>query len=112
MHYHNFNCTAACSNRDAVPKSNTFASHGRVSDFSGFLDGSIWGTTDVQGAGHRSRWATTAEMSMPVFSMLTVDVSGRYDDYSVLNQHVKHGTYNIGLEFRPWEMLQIGRAHV
>lgn len=70
-----------------------------------FLDGSIWGTTDVQGAGHRSRWATTAEMSMPVFSMLTVDVSGRYDDYSVLNQHVKHGTYNIGLEFRPWEML-------
>jgi outer membrane receptor protein involved in Fe transport len=69
------------------------------------LDGSVWGTTDVQGAGHRSRYAATTELSMPLFSMLTVDISGRYDNYHVADENVHHGTYNIGLEFRPWETL-------
>lgn len=69
------------------------------------LNGDVWGTTDVQGAGHRSRYAATAELNMPVFSMLTVDVSGRYDDYRVAGQDVNHSTYNIGLEFRPFDTL-------
>jgi iron complex outermembrane recepter protein len=71
------------------------------------LNGDVWGSTDVQGAGHRSRWATTAEFSAPVTSMLTIDLSGRYDDYKVQSKDVSHGTYNIGLEFRPFEMLLI-----
>jgi len=71
------------------------------------MDGEVWGTTDVQGAGHRSRWATTAELSLPVFSMLTLNASGRYDDYRVQGQNVKHGTYNLGFEFRPWDVLLV-----
>lgn len=71
------------------------------------LNNDVWGFTDVQGAGHRSRWATTAEFSAPITSMLTVDLSGRYDTYHVQNKDVDHGTYNIGLEFRPFEMLLI-----
>ena len=69
------------------------------------LDGGIWGTTDVQGAGHRSRFATTAELKVPLLSQLTLDVSGRYDDYKVAGQNVNHGTYNLGLEYRPFESL-------
>lgn len=74
------------------------------------LNGDVWGSTDVQGAGHRSRWATTAELAMPVFSMLTVDMSGRYDSYKVQSQDVSHGTYNIGLEFRPFGDLLLLRG--
>ena len=69
------------------------------------LDGEIWGTTDVQGGGHRSRYAATTELKMPVLSQVTVDLSGRYDSYKVVNQTVSHGTYNIGLEYRPFESL-------
>lgn len=69
------------------------------------LDGEVWGTTDVQGAGHRSRAAATTELKFPLFSMLTVDVSGRYDNYKVSGENVGHGTYNLGLEFRPFESL-------
>ncbi len=69
------------------------------------LDGEIWGQTDVQGGGHRSRYAATTELKLPVLSQVTVDLSGRYDSYKVLNQTVSHGTYNIGLEYRPFESL-------
>ena len=65
----------------------------------------VWGTSSTPGAGHRSRYATTVEMKFPVFSMLTVDASGRYDNYKVGDEHVTHKTYNIGLEFRPFESL-------
>ena len=69
------------------------------------LDGEIWGTTDVQGAGHRSRYAATTELKIPLLSQLTLDVSGRYDDYKVAGQNVNHSTYNLGLEYRPFESL-------
>jgi outer membrane receptor protein involved in Fe transport len=71
------------------------------------LDGTVWGTTDVQGSGHRSRYAATAEFNMPLFSMLTLDASGRYDSYKVLDKDVSHGTYNVALEFRPFESLLV-----
>jgi len=44
-------------------------------------------------------------LKMPVLSQVTVDLSGRYDSYKVVNQTVSHGTYNIGLEYRPFESL-------
>ena len=65
----------------------------------------IWGYSATPGAGHRSRAAATAELRMPVLSQVTVDLSGRYDNYKVLNQNVGAGTYNIGLEYRPFETL-------
>lgn len=69
------------------------------------LNGDVWGTTDVQGAGHRSRFATTTELKIPLLSQLTLDASGRYDDYKVADKHVNHGTYNLGLEYRPFDSL-------
>ena len=65
----------------------------------------IWGQTDVQGGGHRSRYAATTELKLPVLSQVTLDLSGRYDSYKVLNQTVSHGTYNLGIEYRPFESL-------
>ena len=69
------------------------------------LDGEIWGTTDVQGAGHRSRYAATTEFRLPVLKQVTLDVSGRYDNYKVNGENVNHGTYNLGIEYRPFDSL-------
>ncbi|HEX7814433.1 TonB-dependent receptor domain-containing protein [Dyella sp.] len=65
----------------------------------------FWGTSAVPGAGHRSRYAATTEFRAPVLEMLTFDVSGRFDHYSIDNNDLHHATYNIGVEFRPFEML-------
>jgi outer membrane receptor protein involved in Fe transport len=69
------------------------------------LNGAVWGTTDVQGAGHRSRYAATTELRMPLLSQLTLDASGRWDNYKVGGDNIHHGTYNLGLEYRPFESL-------
>lgn len=69
------------------------------------LNGEVWGTTDVQGAGHRSRYAVTTEMKFPLLTQVTLDVSGRRDAYKVENATVAHNTYNLGLEYRPFETL-------
>ncbi|GLQ96241.1 TonB-dependent receptor plug domain-containing protein [Dyella mobilis] len=69
------------------------------------LDGEVWGSTDVQGAGHRSRYAATTELNIPLFKQLTLDASARYDSYHVGNGDVSHATYNIGIEYRPLETL-------
>ncbi|KAA0071753.1 TonB-dependent receptor [Rhodanobacter sp. T12-5] len=69
------------------------------------LNGEVWGTTSVQGGGHRSRFATTAELKVPLLSQLTLDASGRYDSYKVAGGTVSHKTYNLALEYRPFESL-------
>jgi iron complex outermembrane receptor protein len=66
-----------------------------------FLNGGASLYTSVAGSGHRSRYATTVELKLPVAKMLTFDLSSRYDDYRVLGQNVDKATYNIGVEFRP-----------
>jgi outer membrane receptor for ferrienterochelin and colicin len=71
------------------------------------LDGTVWGQTDVQGSGHRSRYALTAELRMPIFSMLTLDMSGRRDSYHVNGDNVGKTTYMVGVEFRPFEGLLV-----
>jgi outer membrane receptor protein involved in Fe transport len=66
-----------------------------------FLNGGTWGYTAVAGSGHRSRYAITAELRLPVARMLTVTGSGRYDAYKVAGNTASKSTYNLGLEFRP-----------
>ena len=70
-----------------------------------FLDGETFAFTSATGSGHRSRYAATAELRLPLFKMLTVSASGRYDDYRVSGQNVDKATYNLGIEFRPLETL-------
>jgi len=69
------------------------------------LDGSIWGTTSVQGGGSRSRYAATAELRLPVVDMLTATLSGRYDAFKVEDETIDKPTYSLGLEFRPFKSL-------
>ncbi len=70
------------------------------------INGTFWGISGTQGAGERESWATALEFRVPLFSMLTANLSGRYDDY----QNVDAGgdsrtTYKFGLEFRPVDSL-------
>lgn len=69
--------------------------------------GDYFGLTGTAGGGHRDNWAVAAELRIPIFSMLTADVSSRYDHYS--NKTVGGGdskpTYKLGLEFRPTDSL-------
>jgi iron complex outermembrane recepter protein len=75
-----------------------------------YFDNQIFGITSSSGSGHRSRYAGTAELQMPIVSMLTANASGRYDDYRIEGQNVDKATYNLGLEFRPVrEVLVRGR---
>lgn len=69
------------------------------------LDGGVWGKSAVQGAGHRSRFAATTELRLPLLDQLTADISGRWDNYHVNGDDVSHGTYMLGLEYRPVESL-------
>jgi iron complex outermembrane recepter protein len=75
------------------------------------LTGETYDVTDVSGAGHRSRYAGTVEFNAPLFKMLTVDLSGRYDGYNVAGGTVSHPTYNLGVEFRPFGDLLLLRGN-
>lgn len=67
--------------------------------------GDFWGTGGTSGRGTRDRWAVAGELNVPVFSMLTADLSGRYDKYSTDANSQGKFTYRIGLEFRPIDTL-------
>ena len=71
----------------------------------GYFNGDIYNYTADQGAGHRSRYAATTELNFPLLQQLTVDVSGRQDGYEVSGHQVKHNTYTVSLEYRPFESL-------
>jgi outer membrane receptor protein involved in Fe transport len=67
----------------------------------GISTGTAFGYTSVGGAGHRSREAGSAEVKLPVLPMVTLNASGRYDDYKLTDSSVDKWTYNLGFEFRP-----------
>ena len=70
-----------------------------------YLNGTAFGFTATSGSGHRSRYAGTGELRLPVLSLLTLTASGRYDDYKVSDGSVAHATYNLGFELRPLRSL-------
>jgi iron complex outermembrane recepter protein len=69
------------------------------------LSGDVWGQSAVQGAGHRSRYAATTELRLPLLDKLTMDASVRYDAFNVANTTVSKPTYNVSLEYRPFDTL-------
>ena len=70
-----------------------------------YLTGETYSYTAVAGDGHRSRYAFTTELRLPVLKTLTATVSGRYDSYRVAGGDFNQGTYNLGLEYRPADKL-------
>ncbi|MEI6457534.1 MAG: TonB-dependent receptor [Pseudomonadota bacterium] len=78
----------------------------------GFATGKFFGyTTSGASFGNRTRSAVTTELRLPVAPMLTVNASGRYDDYKLTGANVSKATWNVGLEFRPFNAL-LARARV
>ncbi len=73
----------------------------------GFLNGGTYLYTAVAGNGHRDRYAGTSEIRLPVLQQVTVDLSGRYDDYKLTDTSFNKFTYNVGLEFRPLKSLLV-----
>lgn len=70
------------------------------------VNGEFWGLTGTQGTGKRDYYAAATEFRVPIFSMLTADLSGRYDQYKNKNGGSDNrATYKLGLEFRPTESL-------
>lgn len=69
------------------------------------LSDDVWGSSAVQGAGHRSRYAAAMEWRLPLMSQLTLSASARYDAFNVAGSTVSKPTYNVGLEYRPFDML-------
>lgn len=70
-----------------------------------YLDGETFGYTATSGSGHRSHYAGTSELKLPLLTTLTADLSARYDDFRVSGQNVDKFTFNAGLEYRPVQML-------
>jgi len=69
------------------------------------LNGDVWGLTGNSGGGTRSHAASAFEFNAPIWKMLTVDLSGRYDHYDASGSDTGKFTYKAGLEFRPFETL-------
>ena len=69
------------------------------------LDGGVWGTTSVNGDGHRSRYAVTSELRMPLLEQLTVTASARYDAFDLDGNTTDSPTYSLGVEYRPTDTL-------
>ena len=69
-------------------------------------DGEFYGLTGTSGGGYRNNWAYSGELRIPIFKMLTADISARYDQYSNHGGGVDgDSTYKVGLEFRPIDTL-------
>lgn len=69
------------------------------------VNGDVWGLTGTSGGGTRNHYASAFELNLPVWKLLTLDLSGRYDHYSSDGSDTGKFTYKAGLEFRPFETL-------
>lgn len=67
----------------------------------------VYNLTGTGGGGKRSRYAAGGELRIPVFSMLDINLAGRYDKYDDITDVNDAKTWGIGLEFRPFESLLI-----
>lgn len=65
----------------------------------------LLGLTGSESAGHRNNYGIGTEFRIPVFKMLTADLSGRYDQYRFAGNSAGKFTYKAGLEFRPFDTL-------
>jgi len=72
-----------------------------------YATGETYGYTSVGGSGHRSRYAGTMELRLPIFKMFSITASGRYDKFNVTGGDFDKFTYNIGADFHPFSMLSV-----
>ncbi len=65
----------------------------------------IYNLTGTGGGGDRSRYAAGVEFRVPVFSMLDINLAGRYDKYDDITDVDDARTWGAGFEFRPFKSL-------
>ncbi|BCX42639.1 MULTISPECIES: TonB-dependent receptor plug domain-containing protein [Stenotrophomonas] len=62
---------------------------------------------DSDGNGSRNRWATAAELRMPLRETVNLSVAGRYDQYRYSGHTIGKATWSGGLEWRPIDTLLV-----
>ncbi|GGA31846.1 TonB-dependent receptor [Dyella nitratireducens] len=71
-----------------------------------FTQGDIFEHAATGGGGQRFHAATAFELNLPLLKSLTLDLSGRYDYYSVdRSGDSRKFTYKMGVEYRPVDSL-------
>ncbi|MFT3668832.1 MAG: TonB-dependent receptor [Pseudoxanthomonas sp.] len=65
----------------------------------------VYNLTGTNGGGERDRYAIGAEFRIPVFSMLDLSLSGRWDKYDDVTNVDDAKTWGAGIEFRPLDTL-------
>lgn len=108
--------------RATISQSALFALPGGDAGFAALLEGgneawyepvnplytqdAVFEHAETGGGGQRSHTASAFELNLPLLKQLTVDVSGRYDYYTLDEGSNNHKfTYKAGIEFRPVDAL-------
>ncbi|MGR1701124.1 TonB-dependent receptor domain-containing protein, partial [Salmonella enterica] len=60
---------------------------------------------DSDGHGSRNRWATAAELRLPLHDTLNLSLAGRYDQARYAGNSVGQATWSAGLAWRPVQTL-------
>ena len=68
-------------------------------------------TSSGETHGKRDRYAAGVELRVPILSNLTAQLAGRYDKYDDITAVDDAITYNIGLEFRPFDKLLLRSSY-
>jgi iron complex outermembrane recepter protein len=63
--------------------------------------------TGTNGGGDRDRYAIGAELSIPIFESLKMNLAGRYDKYDDITNVDDARTWAAGLEWRPFDSLLV-----
>ena len=72
--------------------------------------GYYYGYAATSGSGSRNHAAIGAEVKIPALKTLDVNLATRYDTYSFANRDIGQATYNVGLEYRPADVLLVRAA--
>jgi iron complex outermembrane receptor protein len=69
--------------------------------------GDFWGFTGTGGGGERDRYALGIELGFPLHDTLRLTTAARFDKYDDITEVDDAFTYNLGLEWRPFEALLV-----
>lgn len=74
--------------------------------------GQIWGVSEATDeSGKRNRYAAGVELSVPILAQLTGTAAARYDRYTYAGEAIGKSTYNLGLEYRPFDSLLLRSSY-
>ncbi len=97
---------------EAVRQKTDLTSDPRTNQLRPLDDQTIYNlTSSGETHGERDRYAAAVEFRVPIFSMLTAQIAGRYDKYDDITSVDDAITYNFGLEFRPLDNLMFRTSY-